>query len=146
MSVMGVYYYEFLCRQTYPYFFPSHGTIWANLWVPNIKLTARQGQKYKSWANAFAVFNWIPAPHSIHDDWQDTISAQHIPVQYLLPSFKDWATLQERMVALTLRMLSRNIPYVKPLSLKYVEQHVEHEYSQESKMISEIASINLTIN
>ena len=112
---------------------------------PKHQVDSASGAKtYKSWANAIAVFNRIPAPNPIHDDWLETIPAQDIPVQTLLPTFKDWADLQKRMVALISRTLARNIAYLTPLTKKYVEQHVEHEYSLESKMRSEIVSINLT--
>ena len=120
--------------------------MWENLLVRNAKLKAHRGpNKHTSHGQTPLPFlTGYQHQNPIHNDWLETIPAQDIPVQTLLPSFKDWADLQKRMVALISRTLARNIAYLKPLTKKYVEQHVEHEYSLESKMRSEIVSINLT--
>ena len=125
----------------------TYSIVWDNVGKtvrPAHQIDSKTGaRQYKSWANAIAVFNRVPPPTFISDDWEEGISAQKIPVKCLLPSFREWAQLQKRMVILISRTLVANIPYLNHLSDKYVEHHVEHEFSEESKQKSEIVSKNL---
>ena len=95
--------------------------------------------KMHVYANGYGVLNRVP-PSSF--DNTHKIQARDIPLSTYFASLDDLRAIMERMVILVSRILVDHVPFFKRFS-KEVNRHIEHTYSKESALKSELVCMGV---